>query len=420
MRGPSLVVLLALAGGGCVRVENTVRTERGPLLRTFTRAQVLPGAVHAGLRVRWPTLALEVTERDVCLDTTIEEYAEERITERSSPAAGPALSTGLATTLGAGLLFGLSFIVSAAPDTSLIDTAGRYGPSLRQQLQGYTLLSLGIGLPALAVGAVAMLRSGEDVEARRVEQEASQRQAPCNPRPVTGAVTAKGPTGLSVSVPVRDGVGELLATGLPGPVDELVLGDRPVELDEAGLLTLAAFSACVVVEAEGARAPESLGDGALVARAERLRACNQVRGAEVEGPLAAAEAELARRRETGAPGAFAPGASVASFEDAVSAYAPRLVLRPGSTDLARLDAPESLEGQAVVMQGVVSYGLAQNIGVLELGGREVFVFIPEKRAWGGAFTNGSRVEAVAVMAGWQTVGEKTLPLARLVWLRAAY
>jgi hypothetical protein len=111
---------------------------------------------------------------------------------------------------------------------------------------------------------------------------------------------------------------------------------------------------------------------------------------------------------------------VTSFEDAVSAYAPRLVFKAGSADLSRLDAPEQLEGQAVFMQGVVSSGLAQNIGVLQLGEREVFVFIPVKRAWGGDFANGARVEAVAVMAGWQTVGEKTLPLARLVWLRAAY
>lgn len=415
-----LLLCLALAATGCMRIENTVRTERGPLLRTFTRPQVMPGALHAELRVRWPELDVQLTERDVCRETTIEEYAEERITERAAPAAGPALSTGLATTLGAAVLFGLSFVMSPAPDTTLIDTAGRYGPSLRQQFQGYTLLSLGIGVPALIVGGIAFLRTGEDVEQLRVEQETSQKEAPCNPRPVTGTVQAKGPRGVSVPLPVKDGVGLVSAVTLPGPIDELVLGDRPIELDESGLLTLGAFSACVSLEVEGARAPESLSDGALVSRAERLSNCKQVRGDAVLAPLEAAEAELKKRRESGGPGAFAPGASVTSFEDAVSAYGPRLVFKAGSADLSRLDAPEQLEGQAVVMQGVVSYGLAQNIGVLELGGREVFVFIPQKRAWGGDFANGSRVEAVAVMAGWQTVGEKTLPLARLVWLRAAY
>jgi hypothetical protein len=72
------------------------------------------------------------------------------------------------------------------------------------------------------------------------------------------------------------------------------------------------------------------------------------------------------------------------------------------------------------MQGVVSSGLTENIGVLQLGEREVFVFIPPKRSWGGDFGSGARVEAVAVMAGWQTVGEKTLPLARLVFMRPAF
>jgi hypothetical protein len=415
-----LAMVVLLLGAGCMRIESTVRTERGPLLRTFTRPQVLPGAVHGELLVRWPELEVQVSERDVCRETTIEEYAEERITERSAPAAGPALSTGLAGTLGAGVLLGVSFLLSPSPDMTLIDTTGRYGPSLRQQFQGYSVLALAVGVPALIVGGIAFLRTGEDIEQRRVEQETNQKEAPCNPRPVTGTLTAKGLKGVSVPLPLKDGVGVLSAVTLPGPLDELVLGERPVELDESGLLTLAAFSACVSLEREGARVPESLSDGALVSRAERLRTCKQVRGDDVGAPLEAAEAELKKRREAGGPGAFAPGASVTSFEDAVSAYAPRLVFKAGSADLSRLDAPESLEGQAVFMQGVVSYGLAQNIGVLELGGREVFVFIPEKRAWGGDFANGSRVEAVAVMAGWQTVGEKTLPLARLVWLRAAY
>jgi hypothetical protein len=413
-------LLLLVLASGCMRIESTVRTERGPLLRTFTRPQILPGAVHGELQVRWPELDVRVTERDVCRETTIEEYAEERVTERSAPAAGPALSTGLAGTLGAGVLVALSFVVSPAPDTSLIDTAGRYGPSLRQQFQGYSLIALGVGIPALIVGGIAMLRTGEDIEQRRVEQETNQKEAPCNDRPVSGSVVAKGPKGLSVPIAVKDGVGVLSAATLSGPVDELVLGDRSLELDESGLLTLAAFSACVFLEAEGARAPESMSDGVLVARTERLRACKQVRGEAMGAPLEAAEEELKKRRESGGPGAFAPGASVTSFEDAVSAYAPRLVFKAGSADLSRLDAPEQLEGQAVFMQGVVSSGLAQNIGVLQLGEREVFVFIPVKRAWGGDFANGARVEAVAVMAGWQTVGEKTLPLARLVWLRAAY
>lgn len=404
----------------CAPIERTVRTERGPLLRSFTRQQVVEGGLRGQVQVAWPRLEVQVAEHDVCRELAIDEYAEERITERSAPAAGPAFSTGIATTLAAGVLLGVSFLLSAAPDTTVIDTAGRFGPAPRTVMQGWSLLALGLGLPALAVGGIAMLRTGEDIEQRRVEQETGQKDAECNARAASGAVRLVGPRGEVGSVTLTAGAASVEATAVKGPFDELMLGERDVQLDESGLLTVAAFSACLALEAEGARAPESLGEGALLARIERLRACRQVRPTGLDEQLAAADAEASRRRETGAPGAFAPGPKVASFEDAVSAYAPRLTFKAGSADLAKLDAPDALNGQAVFMHGIVSGGLAENIGVLQLGEREVFVFIPPKRAWGGDFGNGARVEAVAVMAGWQTVGEKTLPLARLVWMRPAF
>jgi hypothetical protein len=415
----ALASLLAVCTA-CAPIERTVRTERGPLLRSFSRQQVVEGGLRGQVQVAWPRLEVQVAEHDVCRELAIDEYAEERITERSAPAAGPAFSTGIATTLAAGLLLGISFLLSSAPDTTVIDTAGRFGPAPRTVMQGWSLVALGIGLPALAVGGIAMLRTGEDVEQRKVEQETGQKDVECNLRGVSGALRLVGARGDVGAVVLKDGAGSVEAGALKGLVDELVLAERPVQLDERGLLTLAAFSACLALEAEGARAPESLGEGALLARVDKLRTCRQVRPDALVEQLEAAEAEVSRRRETGAPGAFAPGPTVASFEDAVSAYAPRLSFKAGSPDLAKLDAPDALNGQAVFMKGIVSAGLAENIGVLQLGEREVFVFIPPKRAWGGDFGNGARVEAVAVMAGWQTVGEKTLPLARLVWMRPAF
>jgi hypothetical protein len=408
-----------MALGACVPIERTVRTERGPLIRSFTRPSVSLGGLKGEITIAWPQLNLRVTEYDLCRETVIDEYAEERVTEKSSRAAGPALSTGIAATLLSAGLFGISYLLSSAPDTTLIDATGRFGPSPRTIMQGWSLVALAVGVPALGVGLVSWFRTGEEVEQMRVEQEASQKEAECNARAVQGSATLRGPKGTVGAIVLSDGVGAVQASGLLGTASELRLGDRDIVLDETGIRTLDGFSACVALEREANRSPSSLDEGALVARAERLAACRHIRGAEIEPMLEETNAELKRRKDSGSPGAFAPGPQVASFEEAVAAYAPRLFLKAGSADLEKLNAPDLLNGQAAYLQGIVSYGIAENIGVLQLGAREIFVFIPPRRSWGGDFGNGARVEAVAVMAGWQTVGERTLPLARLVWLRNA-
>jgi hypothetical protein len=412
---------LALIGlTACVPIEHSVRTERGPLLRSFARPVVMEGGLRAHVQVTWPSLELQVTEYDVCREVAVDEYAEERITEKTAPAAGAAFSTGVAATLSAAVLFGISFLMSSSPDTTVIDATGRFGPPPRTVMQGSALITLCLGIPALAVGAVAFLRTGETIEQQRVEQETGQKDTECHVRGINGAVRLVGYRGTVGVATVTDGVGQVDASTLKGGFTELVLADRPITLDEAGHATVDAFSACLALEEEGARAPESLVDGDLVNRADRMRRCRPVRGAVVSEQLKAVDAELSRRRETGTPGAFVRGPQVASFEEAVAAYAPRLTFKAGSTDLARLEAPDTLNGQAVFMQGFISSGLTENIGILQVGTHEVFVFIPPKRSWGGDFGNGTRVEAVAVMAGWQTVGEKTLPLARLVFMRLSF
>ncbi len=412
-------LLLGLLLCGCTAVEATTRTERGPLLRTFERPVLLEGGVSADVRVAWPQLKLTVVGHDVCRAQTVEEYAEEKITERTSNAAGPALSTGIANVLASAILFGVSYAVSAQPNQQLIDAAGNYGASTRQILQGASLVTLGVGVPALVVGLVARFRSGEDVEALRAEQVVSQRDARCNDRPVSGAATLVSAQGATVPLQVVDGALDVDGSTLALVPETLRFSEREVELSEDAQLQFSAWAACVAL-AQDPRPLEALSETGLLTRAEQLRECRRVRGAELGGAVKGVDDELQRRRESGSPAAWAPGTNVASFEEAVSAYAPRLTLSPTSKDLAVLDAPAAAEGQAVLLEGLVSEGITANIGVVQVGERQVFLFIPPKKAWGGDFPNGTRVEAVALLAGTQTLGERTLPLLRAVWMRTAW
>jgi len=412
--------LVLMCASACVPVESTTRTERGPLLRTYTRPQVVAGGAQVDVRADWPTLKLTLIGFDTCRAETVEEYAEDHITERTSSAAGPALATGIANVLAAAVLYGVSFAVSPVPNVSYIDEAGRYGPSTQQYVQASALITLIVGLPALAVGAIGYLRSGVDTETVKVEQVVSQRDARCNDRPAAGPVVLVGARGVVASKPAVDGAADFTAAELSGPPESIEFAGVELPVDEQAQAVLWGFGACAQLEREAPGELEAMGEGDLLARAERLRQCRVVRGAAMAEPIRQVDAELARRRESGSPGAFAPGPNVDSFEEAVAAYAPRLKFAKGSPDLAKLDAPGALDGQAVLLEGIVAEGMTTNIGVVQVGEKALYVFLPTKRAWGGDFGNGSRIEAVAVMAGTQTVGERTLPLARAVWMRAAY
>ena len=50
----------------CAPIEKTVRTERGPLLRSFTRPMVVEGGLRAEVQVAWPKLEVQVKAHDVC------------------------------------------------------------------------------------------------------------------------------------------------------------------------------------------------------------------------------------------------------------------------------------------------------------------------------------------------------------------
>lgn len=420
MRRVGALLAVLLLAPGCLRVEATKRVERGPLLRTFDRPQLLEGGVTVDARVDWPALKLTFVGHDVCRALTVEEYAEDHITERTAPSVGPALSTGLANVLASAVLFVVSFVVSRAPDTTLIDGGGRYGPSTQQYLQGASLVTLGIGVPALAVGLIGRAQSGDVVETVRAEQVVNQKDARCNERPVTGPAALLSARGVALARPVTDGALDVVAADFKEAPEGVRFADREVELDEASREKLAGYGACVQLELDGTPTLEALGESALLARAERLRLCRAVRGEAMAEPIRLVDEELRRRREGGNPGAFAPGAGAASFEEAVAAYAPTVKLSPTSKDLALLATPEAAEGRAVLLEGVVAEGLTENIGVIQVGDQQVFVFIPPRRTWQERFEVGTRVEAVALMAGKQTVGERTLPLLRAVWMRNAW
>lgn len=405
---------------GCSAIETNTRVERGPLLRTFERPVLLPGAVTADVRADWPMLKLTVVGHDVCRAEQVEEYAEESITERTSNAAGPSLSMGIATGIASAVLFAVSFAVSSSADTSLIDAAGRYGPSTKQYLQGASGITLGIAVPALAVGLIARFRSGEEVETRRTEQVVSQKDARCNDRPETGPFSLHSAQGARVPLQVTDGALDIDGEKMPVVPESMRFADRDIELSEDAQATFSAWAACVALKIDAPKSLDALSETGLLARAERLRECRRIRGDAIAAEVKAADDELARRRESGSPAAWAPGTNVASFEEAVSAYAPALKLAVGSKDLSVLETPEAYEGRAVLVQGLVGEGLTENIGVIQIGERELFLFIPPKKAWGGPFAVGTRVEAVALVSGRQTLGEKNLPLLRAVWMRTAW
>jgi hypothetical protein len=415
----SLLVLIPYLAS-CTALESTTRIERGPLLRSFERPVLLEGGVTSDVRVDWPLLKLTVVGYDVCRAQQVEEYAEEKITERTSGAAGPALSTGIAFTLASGILLAVSFAVTAGADLNLIDAGGRYGPSTRQYLQGASMITLGIGVPALAVGLVGRARAGEDVVAQRAEQVTSQKDVRCNERPVSGPLSLASAQGASLALTVGDGALDVDGTKLQLVPDALRFADREVELTEEAATLFNSWAACVSLEQEKTKTIESLSETGLLARAEKLRECRIVRGDALKDAVSAVDAELTRRRETGSPAAWAPGTNVSTFEEAVSAYAPSLKLAANSKDLAVLDAPEAVEGRAVLLEGIVGEGITENIGIIQLGDRQVFLFIPPKKSWGGDFPNGTRVEVVALISGRQTLGERNLPLLRAVWMRSAW
>ncbi|MFT3839888.1 MAG: hypothetical protein QM723_23075 [Myxococcaceae bacterium] len=412
-------LLAAFALSACVPVEQQTRTERGPLLKAFDRPQVVEGGVRGDISGDWPKLQLSVEGFHTCRTLHIEEYAEEVTTERSSSAAGPALSIGVVgTAVGAGLLIATP-AVSNSPNTSVIDGGGHYGASSRQQVLGWGIASAVVGIPALIVGLVGYLHQGEETVTKKVEQVSGQEDHECNPRPMVGPVELMGESGAAAQVTLADGRGEIDASQVKSPYfDHLRFYGRPVELEDSSRRLLDAFSACIQLDRQPVASLEVVTTSELFRRLERIRSCRFLR-ADMDAAAKGVEGELQRRRDGGEPIGQSPGAPVDSWEAAMAQYQPKVKLAPGSADLSKLNAVDQLVNQAVQLDGVVEEGITANIGVVLVGDRQVYLFIPSDHAWGGDFPNGTRMEAVAVVTGMQTLDDRTLPLLRAVWMRPA-
>lgn len=410
---------------GCAGMDESIRTERGPKLREFDRPRVVEGGVSGRVSVVDPAAApgtlqlkLELEGYDTCRTERVEEFAEDKIHEHRGSGAGAALSLGLAFTVASAVLFGASFVLSHEPNKNRIDGAGNYGAPPFLTARGWSIGLVCIGLPALVVGVVQSLRTGEDVETVKVEQIASQRDETCNVRAIDGPIYVRGEDDTAVGPsPTAGGTLTFDEKKLPAAVDGFYFYEREVVLDDASKTLLIAFNGCSRIDREALAEPSALSTGALLKRLEAVRACRQIRGDVLNAEQQRLEADLARRREGGESGTFLPGAKrLASFEEAVSAYPPRFTLQDGSPDLAK--SLEQLTSQNVLVRGRVQAGLSPNIGVVAYADREVFVFLPPDAKWASDdFSLGTPVELIGIVSGLQTVGDRTAPLVRAMWMR---
>ena len=423
-RRRALAALLLLAGSpSCAPLERNTRTERGPLLRTFHRPQILEGGVSASASLAWPTLSLELLGHDTCRDLELEEYAEEKITEKSSPSTGPSLSMGIALTLASAVLYGISPLLSNSPDTSTIDASGNYGPSTGTVVRGWSIVSLAVGLPALGVGLVSLLRTGTEVERLKTEQVINQHDQGCNERKLSGPVELSGANGPVLTGAAVDGLFEVKVSAVPERFEAVTFAARAVTMDDESRALVEAFAACVELERLSAAPLLEQSADELAARARALHGCRPARGDELTPLLRAVEAELASRQsgELAEPPRPGPAqAAVGSFEEALTKYAPRLRLRAGSRDLDALEDLEAVRGQSALLEGMVRERTPSNLAVVQVGARVVYVALPPRPAAAADLREGMRVEAVVLLAGTQTTGEVTLPLARAIWVRTAF
>lgn len=415
-----------MAGGlaltvGCAPMQAEHRTERGPLLRTYSKEVSLGDrtlAAHA--EAKWPKLLLHFTTSEVCRTEQHEEYVENVITEHYDASAGPAISAGAANTaVGAGLLLARS-LFSDAPKTNVIDREGHYGASSRSVASVWGVVLLSLGAPALVTGIIQTLRSGEEKETRKADSVVSLREEPCRPQPATGTVEfAGGPGTPPEPRPLTNGTLELTADEVRGmSFTGVLVGGEPAAMSEEDQERLTTFKLCSRAVAEPLE-PAALANEEvehLQALRNRVAGCKAIPGAPVDEWLKTLDAALSARGEQPEP-SEAP--SVNSFEDAVAAYKPALTVAADSPDLDKLQEPESLVGQAVLLRGVLERREEQNIAVVQVGDTRVLVFVAPDRLWAQDFPRGSRVELVGVVMGRQRLGALEAPLVRAVWMRTA-
>jgi len=406
---------------GCAPMQAERRVERGPVLRTYAKEEVLgQRTLAATAEARWPKLTLRLITSDVCRLEQREEYVENTITEHYEPSAAPAISGGAANAaVGLGLLLARP-LFSNEPDRDAIDREGRYGASSRKIATGWGVALVSLGVPSLVTGVVQLLRSGEETQTRKADAVVSLREEACHPRPATGTLEfAGGPGAPPTPRTITDGVLELTADELLTMSFAGVLIDgEPAAMSDEDQELVSTFRLCSRVLAEPmtpeALAKEDVSHLQLVRK--RVVGCKAISGAPAEDRLKLLDAALA------AQGSAAPPPDepeINSFEDAVAAHKPAWNFTADSEDLARLENAEALRGQAVVLRGVLERREEQNIAVVRVGEVRVLVFLDEERKWASDFPKGSRVELVGAVMGQQQLGELEAPLVRALWMRPA-
>lgn len=411
---PMVVVLFA----GCVRVDSETRVERGPLLKTVPKESVVEGGVRGRVLAGWPEMQISLEGFETCRNEVVETYEEEVITEKRSPASGAALSAGIATTLAGGVLLALSPLFSGEPNRGVIDGAGRFGPAPRQQVTAWSIGLMVVGVPAIAAGLIGLVRSGDEVESRTVDQVASQRDVPCHEHPVDGPVELWGEKGQVAPRRVAEGGRVTVkASELEGEVVAVKFHGRELLLDEESDQALDAFASCAVLERAPLPSFELVPSPKLHDRLEWVRACRALRADAMAEESKRIEAELAKRRDQGEPQALRPGANATSLAEAMEARTPTLQLVAGSKDVGMLAAPAAVEGKSAYLEAVVELAVAENIAVVKVGEQRAFLFLTPGAPWSTGFPVGSPVQGVVVVAGLQTVGERSLPVLRAVYLQ---
>ncbi|MFZ5467804.1 MAG: hypothetical protein ACOZIN_00085 [Myxococcota bacterium] len=414
------VAVLAASVAGCVHVERVERVEKGPLLRTHERRTVVEGGLAGDIEVAWPKLTAKVARFQLCRTEQVDEYAEEHVTERSVPSAGPALGMGVSTTLVGGGLLAARSAFSAEPNRSVIDESGHFGPSSRELATAWSIGLLTVGVPALVVGLWGAAHSGEEVEVRKSELVVGVRDERCERKPAAGSLALVDGTGrVLASASLQEGVAGVEAGALAADeLAALVVDGQPVELGEESWTKLHAFEACAHLSKLSAAELQTQPTSRVRALFEEARRCRAIEN----GPGAEAtrlfETELERRRTAAElpEGMSRPGPRIESFEDALAAYSPTLRWTKESPDLARAS---EVVGQPVYLAGILTHRVEPNIAVVQVGAHPVLVFIAPEELWSAAVQEGSRVEAVAVVMGEQTLGKVSGPLVRAVWLRPA-
>ena len=406
---------------GCAPLQAERRVERGPVLRTYAKEEVLgQRRLAADVEARWPKLTMRLISSDVCRTEQREEYVENVITERYESSAAPAASAGAVNTaVGLGLLLARP-LFSNEPDRDAIDKEGRYGASSRKVATGWGIALVSLGVPSLVTGIVQMVRSGEESETRKAEAVVSLREEACQPRPATGTLEfAGGPGAPPTPRTITDGTLELTEEELRTMSFAGVLIDgEPAAMSDEDQELMSTFRLCSRVLAEpmdaAALAREDVGH--LQVLRKRVVGCKEIPGAPVEDRLKLLDAALAAHGSSAVP---PDEPQINSFEDAVAAHKPGLTLSADSEELDKLENAEALRGQAVVLRGILERLEEQNIAVVRVGHVRVLVFLDEERKWASDFPKGSRVELVGVVMGQQQLGDLEAPLVRALWMRPA-